>query len=302
MLNFNDISLADKVWVDELLGYSGFMGTEYCFTSLYIWDKIYNSKILHYKDFLLLRSVSKEMATYLYPAGRGDLKESIEMMIEDSKSIERRFLITSIPAEGKTKLEELFPERFEFISARNSFDYIYDRESLATLSGKRYQSKRNHIARFKELPDWEYERISVDDPNRLTGQIDECIEMNQEWCKINKCYDNNSLHNETCAATKALKNFAELKLLGGILRSGGKVVAFTIGEPLNSDTFIVHIEKAFSDIKGAYPFINQQFILHETEGYKYINREDDAGDEGLRKAKLSYHPVLMVEKYIAKEK
>jgi len=302
MLNFNDISLADKVWVDELLGYSGFMGTEYCFTSLYIWDKIYNSKICRYKEFLLLRSISGEMVNYLYPAGKGDLKESIEMLIADSRSIGHSFHITSIPTEGRTKLEELFPERFEFTSARNSFDYIYDRDNLATLSGKKYQSKRNHIARFKELPDWEYERISCDDLNKLAGQIDECIEMNREWCKINKCYDNSSLHNETCAATKALKNFTELKLRGGILRLSGKVVAFTIGEPLNKDTFIIHIEKAFSEIKGSYPFINQQFILHETDGYKYINREDDAGDEGLRKAKLSYHPVLMVEKYIAKEK
>jgi hypothetical protein len=83
------------------------------------------------------------------------------------------------------------------------------------------------------------------------------------------------------------------------LRVDGEVVAYTVGEPLNSDTYIVHIEKAFSDIKGAYPMINQSFVLDRTEKFKYINREDDAGDEGLRKAKLSYNPVFMIEKYFA---
>ena len=93
-----------------------------------------------------------------------------------------------------------------------------------------------------------------------------------------------------------------MELTGGILRVNGEVVAFTIGEPICEDTFVVHIEKAFSDIQGAYPMINQQFVEHECMDYKYINREDDTGAEGLRKAKLSYRPAFLVEKGIVKEK
>lgn len=305
MLQFEDLTIGDKPWVDELLGYSDFMGAEFCFTTLFIWQKVYNSKALRYKDFFLLKSNDPEdeaKVSYLYPTGKGDLKEALEIVIDDAGASGRKCYISTIPSTEISKIEELFPGKFEFFPIRQSFDYIYDRESLATLSGKKYQSKRNHIARFKELPGWEYESISAVDNGLWESQIADCVEMNKEWCKINQCYDNYSLHNEACAASRALRYFKELNLRGAILRLDNRVVAFTLGEAINSDTFLVHVEKAFSDIRGAYPFINQQFVLHETDGYKYINREDDSGDEGLRKAKESYHPIFMYEKYIAKEK
>ena len=81
-----------------------------------------------------------------------------------------------------------------------------------------------------------------------------------------------------------------------------QIVAFTMGEPICSDTFVVHIEKAFPDVQGAYPMINQQFVEHECMQYKYVNREEDIGEEGLRKAKRSYRPVFMVEKGLVTEK
>ena len=123
--------------------------------------------------------------------------------------------------------------------------------------------------------------------------------MTDEWCALNGCSHNESMQMEACAVRIALRDFVALGLKGGILRSGGRIVAYTIGERLNSDTFIVHVEKAFSDVTGAYPMINQCFLAHEASGLRYVNREDDAGDEGLRKAKLSYNPVLMLEKYLA---
>ena len=88
----------------------------------------------------------------------------------------------------------------------------------------------------------------------------------------------------------------ELELKGGILRVGGEIVAFTLGEPVSDDTFVVHIEKAHAQVRGAYQMINQQFLAHEVADYTYVNREDDTGDEGLRKAKLSYRPAFLVEK------
>ncbi len=98
---------------------------------------------------------------------------------------------------------------------------------------------------------------------------------------------------------EALMCFEELGLTGGLLRKDGEVIAFTLGEPLSDDTFVVHFEKAFPEIQGAYTMINQQFVLAECQNYKYINREEDTGDEGLRKAKLSYHPVILLSKYTA---
>src|SRR5574344_20603 len=293
---------SDKEWIDSLLHYSDYRATEYCFTSLFIWSDIYNSEIGRLNDWLIVRSIFKGTAQYVFPAGRGDLKEALRAMIEDARENELKFLLTAIPPSQVDVIENLFPGEFEFSPHRNTYDYIYDREQLSTLSGKKYQSKRNFISKFKRLPEWEYERFDREDDTHCSRQIDECKAMTAEWCRQNGCTQSTSMHTESCATYKALTHFKVLNLHGGILRVGGKVVAYTLGEPINSDTFIIHIEKAFSDIVGAYPMINQSFILNEAMDYKYINREDDAGDEGLRTAKLSYHPVFMEEKFCAVKK
>ena len=116
------------------------------------------------------------------------------------------------------------------------------------------------------------------------------------------CDEDHDKNAEMCVTLNSLRLFKELELIGGILRIDGEIVAFTMGEPMSDDTFVVHIEKAYADIQGAYPMINQQFVEHECASYKYINREEDTGSEGLRKAKLSYRPAFLVEKGIVKER
>ena len=132
--------------------------------------------------------------------------------------------------------------------------------------------------------------------------LEECFQMALKWRNENGCNDDDEKNAEMCVTLNALRLFEELELTGGLLRAGGKIVAFTIGEPICSDTFVVHIEKAFAEVPGAYPMINQQFAEHACAGYQYINREEDTGSEGLRKAKLSYRPVFMVEKGMVTEK
>ncbi|MFY9272906.1 MAG: phosphatidylglycerol lysyltransferase domain-containing protein, partial [Thermacetogeniaceae bacterium] len=189
-----------------------------------------------------------------------------------------------------------FPEKFEYSEARDSFDYVYLLEDLAALTGKKYRGKRNHVNYFMKNYNWSFEQIS---PENLA----ECWEMNLEWCKINNCMCDIQLASEFCAVRRCFDYFDQLELEGGLLRADGKVVAFTIGEKLNSDTYDTHIEKAFSGIKGAYQTINQQFakfIQQKHPEIIYVNREEDMGRAGLRKAKLSYHPVRMEEKYWGK--
>ncbi len=120
--------------------------------------------------------------------------------------------------------------------------------------------------------------------------------MSHEWCRQAGCSDDAELYDESCAVEQAFKHYDALGLTGGLLRAGGQVIAFTMGEALSEDTFVVHVEKAYYDIQGAYQMINQQFAQASMEGFRYVNREDDAGDEGLRKAKLSYYPAFFVEK------
>ncbi|MFY9377952.1 MAG: phosphatidylglycerol lysyltransferase domain-containing protein, partial [Peptococcia bacterium] len=191
---------------------------------------------------------------------------------------------------------QFFPGKFSYQDDREGYDYIYTLEKLVSLSGKKLQSKRNHINRFiANNADWSFEEISQDN-------LSECWEMNQEWCRQNGCKDDELLNEEYCAVRRCFNNYEALELEGGLLRLAGKVIAFTMGERLNSDTYVVHIEKAFGEIQGAYQLINREFaklIQERHPDIVYVNREEDMGYEGLRRAKMSYRPVRMEEKYVA---
>lgn len=123
-----------------------------------------------------------------------------------------------------------------------------------------------------------------------------------KWRNLNGCEADPEKHAEICVTLNSLRLFEELELRGGLLRVHGEVVAFCLAEPICDDTIVVHIEKAYADIEGAYPMINQQFVQHEAMDFKYVNREDDVGEEGLRRAKLSYHPIFLVEKGFVRRK
>jgi hypothetical protein len=189
------------------------------------------------------------------------------------------------------------PDIFDYKFNRSVSDYIYSSEKLVNLTGKKLQSKRNHINRFKRENEWEYGSLSGN-----PSLIKECKEMLDQWMEINMADKDPSLVYDDVATTLMLDNFEYLGLKGGVIRVRGKIVAFTIGEPLTRDTFVVHVEKAYTSIHGAYSIINQQFAEHETTGFTYINREEDMGFENLRNAKLSYQPDILLEKYNARLK
>ncbi|MDD2491947.1 MAG: phosphatidylglycerol lysyltransferase domain-containing protein [Bacteroidales bacterium] len=292
MIEFREIVLEDKEWIEKVLASSDFRGAEYCFTNLYIWQEVFKSKISRHKDFLLFTSGFGEETRYLFPPGEGDLKEVISLLEADSIERGVPFKMIGLPPEAKSMVEELFPGEFTFSATRNSFDYIYESEKMISLSGKKLQSKRNHLNRFLETPNWSYEEINPDN-------IQDVRDFTVRWCIANGCKENQSKMWEICAVNKALSNFFDLKLNGGLIKVDGEIVAYAAGEKINSDTLIVHIEKADSNFRGAYQAINREFAIRHATNLKFINREDDAGEEGLRKAKESYYPAFMQEKYAA---
>ncbi len=292
MIEFKKIEIIDKEWVDRILSLSDYRGAEYNFTNLFIWDGIYKSEIGRFKDFLVLRAGTPGERYYLYPAGRGDRREVIEEMMKDALQDESAFSLIGLTRDTKAELEKMFPHGFRYEMVRDSFDYIYDTDKLTTLSGKKLQPKRNHLNYFVSNYNWSYEDFTA-------SKVDEVKEFSHEWCRRIDCKGVETLSWESCAVEKCLDHFEKLNLKGGILRVDGEIVAFTVGEVLNSDTVVVHIEKAFSDVRGAYPMINREFIKKIATGFKYVNREDDIGDEGLRKAKESYYPTFMLEKFTA---
>lgn len=296
MLEFKNVEIEDKSWVDEILSEHQCPSMEYNFTTFFIWQKIYNTKIAE-KDGWLFSKAGKDEDNmlFLFPVGKGDIKDGLSILEDYCMAENVPMNFHSLSLEQCEILEMLYPKRYKFSENRDGFDYIYEREALSTLRGKKLSAKRNHINRFEENnPDWSYEKMNSEN-------IRDAIFMHNEWCEASDCHSEEGLFEESCAVRRAFKYFDELELSGGILRAGGRVVAFSIGDRLNDETFLVHIEKAFADIQGAYPMINKQFVINNCEGYKYIDREDDAGDEGLRRAKLSYRPYKMAEKYVAEE-
>lgn len=296
MLDFRSITLEDKEMVEEYAAKRNFHLCEHCFVDLFMWEGHYHTQICAYEGFLLVKMQSFPDGTpmYLAPIGQGDIRSVLLKLEEDAKEREIAFVMTSVAEQLKNEIEELMPGHFVFENLINGADYIYSAESMITLKGKKLQSKRNFINRFMSAYEgqWEYEEITK-------ANIEEVFEYHEHWCKNNGCAGNQSFTGETCAIRRALRHMDALNIKGGCIRLNGKLIAFTLGCQATPDMFIIQIEKAEADIPGAYPMINQQFAMRNCQTVEFINREEDLGLEGLRKAKQSYHPVMMGNKYMA---
>lgn len=293
-IKFHEITLEDKKWIDIKLAEDNRNACEYTFANNFIWRKIYQAQVAEVCDCLVIRFWSKDGYCYSYPVGKGDKKAAVEKLRKECREAGRRLHMSPLSEEDKAQLAEWFPGEFLIAADRDSFDYIYAREKLATLAGKKLHGKRNHIARFKDGDDWNYEPMTAEN-------LEECRRMTYTWIKMRSEKWNEEMEAEIAVLHEAFDHMEELGLVGGVLRKAGEIVAFTLGEPLNTDTFVVHFEKAYPDMQGAYPMINQQFVQHACENFTYINREEDTGDPGLRKAKLSYYPEILLKKYVACE-
>ncbi|MBQ9765151.1 MAG: DUF2156 domain-containing protein [Lachnospiraceae bacterium] len=292
MIPFREVTIDDIEWIRECNRESGIIGSEYSAGTLFLWSCSYNIKIANVGGMCCILNDFDVNKRYVYPFGNGDKKAVIEALIEDAKDRGIRFALYGVSSSSKDELEELFPGRFEFGDRREDWDYIYSVDKLTNLAGRKLHGKRNHIARFKDNENWQFEIISEEN-------FEECLAMNKKWCELYEKDKSDSINSEKCAVSKAFENYRRLGLEGGLLRLDGNVIAYTLGEKLTDEVFLVHFEKAFGDIQGAYPMINQQFVSNCLQDYKYVNREEDMGNEGLRKAKLSYDPDILLEKFVA---
>lgn len=296
MIDFRKVKLSDKNWMQELLAAADMRGCHQNYTNIFAWSEVNKYLIARIQEYLVVKMCKEpESPVYFYPAGKGAIKTVLETMKQDAAERGHVFKLVGLSEENMAELESLYPGVFSYRDNRDYFDYIYSLEKLVTLAGKKNQAKRNHINRFKANYSWSFEEITAEN-------LAECWEMNEEWCRRNDCEDIELLLQEYCAVSRCFKNYDALGLEGALLRVEGRVVAYTMGEILNSDTYVIHIEKAFSDIRGAYQMINREFAAVVQKRYPhlvYVNREEDLGFEGLRKAKLSYHPEKMEKKYEA---
>lgn len=291
MLEFKTPEIEDKPWVDECFKHLKTMNCDFTFGNIFVWSTEFTTRICRYKDFFICSWGKGSDTNYCVPIGEGDFADAVNMLVRHTKELGTDLRFYGVTREYCDMLEKYFPGKFEFEYSENYGDYIYSVEKMASLSGKKYHGKRNHITNFKKNnPDWSFEAINSEN-------IRECIDLHAEWIEHHN--DDSDISFEFEAVLKAFENYDRLGFVGGIIRTGGKAIAYTFGEPISDSVFVTHFEKAPSDIQGAYPIINQEFTKNCLMKYEYVNREEDLGLEGLRKAKQSYNPEIFLEKCIA---
>lgn len=290
MLDWHPITLDDCDWMRQKLREEPREECEYGIANIFAYSAAIDLFVADNYGCFVTKCIFGDYNAYCFPIGGGNKDAAIRDVIAEIRESGIESEIYGMNETDAAILEAAFPGAFNIQKERDSFDYVYLRDDLVNLAGKKYQSKRNHISFFERNCRWRYETITRE-------TIPECIAMSEEWLRENTNEFQDDLEQELVIIKKAFSAYEALGCVGGLLRVDGVVVAYTFGEKMTDDMFCVHFEKAFSSIRGAYPMINKQFVLHELGDYRYINREDDVGHDNLRKAKESYHPALFVEKY-----
>lgn len=293
-LQIKPVTMESKSIFDSYFKNSLFFNSELTFTNLFIWQPSYNIRFAEMGDTLCVFSrYEDEPESVNLTTFSGDVRYAVSKLLDYFEEIKSPPIIRLFSKEQKKILSEAFPETFKFEKDPDSYDYVYSVPDLINLPGGKYHSKRNHINKFKSLYDYQYHTMT---PNFKNA----CREMFERWCESKKDSISN-IGDQLTAVNRLLDNWENLDIAGGCITVDGKMVAFTFGEVLcyQNSIAVIHLEHADTDFQGSFPMMNQQFLKHQWSDFKLVNREEDMGLEGLRKAKKSYYPVFLTEKYIA---
>ena len=289
MTDFKPIEIQDKPLFDEFLRKDPPRISELTFTNLFIWRHHYQPAWLEWEGCILIIFHPQKGSIYgLSPFGPGDKKSALDVLC---KEIAKQTADVRICRAGEEFIKNhIDPAKYAVVNDRDNSDYVYLTKDLINLSGNKYHRKKNHLNQFIKNYAFEYHPLNRELVRRVLG-------MQEAWCQIRECVVKPDLLAEDFAVHEALTYFEELGYQGGAILINSVVEAFALGEALYGDTAVIHIEKANPDILGLYAAINQLFCLNAWSEVTYINREQDMGVEGLRKAKESYYPHHMVDKY-----
>ena len=293
MIKLEDITLEKKALINKYLSRKCSQNSEFTFTNLFMWRKSYDMKYAIINDMLCImpqHGGGPRSATF--PIGiNGDIRPVIEKLLEYFNETKQTPLIRLYDDESVGLLIKAFPGKFLITEDVNYFDYVYNVCDLINLSGKKYHAKKNHINKFDKLYNWTYERITPD-------IIPECLQLFDTWWK-NKSEEIDGIDEEYEAVHELFSNWDKLDVTGGCLRVDGNMAAFSVGEPLCGRMAVIHFEHADTNYDGSFAMINREFLKHEWSEFEFVNREEDMGQPGMRRAKESYRPVRMVKKYVA---
>lgn len=294
MIAFQPVQISDRPLIQSYSKHENDRSADFCFTNIFDWDDTFPRPYAIVEDRLTFRLNFRHHMAYAYPIGPGDLKTCILALKENSAVLEEPLRIGGVPDDRLSLLEDLFPGKWTVTPLEMSTDYIYSAEKLATLTGKKLHAKRNFINRFEQAhPDWHTEPVTLEN-------LPICREIAHKWQAATAEERGIDTCAETLAIGRCFENFAQLEQEGILLYAGEEPIAFAMGEPISTDTYDVHFEKALDHIPGAFPMINREFARYIRSIHPnilYINREDDMGMENLRKSKLSYYPEILFKKY-----
>ena len=298
MLIFSEPQLKDCDWISKCVKESGYMGSDASFANIYLLKSKYNTKVSFYKDFLI--RYYEEYGSrhgYTFPLGHGKADKALEAIRQDALENNRKLEFCFVTEEQKEVLDAVYGNILEYKKDDGDSDYIYGQQELATLSGRAYHKKKNHLSKFKRT----YNNIRYSEIG--AGNIEDAVIIEDNWYKEHTKDGDASINMEYSAIKEALLHFDDLALTGGILYVNDVPAAMTIASYINDDTVDIHFEKCIGEYAaaGGYAAINQMHA-EALKNVMYINREEDINIPGLRKAKESYHPKIMLKKYSAAEK
>lgn len=283
---FIPIQLEKQETYRSLLALCPQKASDYSFINVWGWSEAHGLEWAWEEDLVWIRQTTPE-TRYWAPVGdweRTDWEQVFERRFSDPVEFVR------VPEALSRIWESTFHSRTRVEETRGDWDYVYAVEDLSTLRGNRFHKKKNLVNQFKKKYQSKY--ISLD-----TQTVWKAMDMQTDWCTWRDCESFETLAAENRSIEKILRSWDRIQaVLGGALQVEDEMVAYTVAEALSHDTILIHFEKANPDYKGAYQAINQRFLQEEGAGMSLVNREQDLGDEGLRKAKTSYHPVDYVRK------
>jgi len=291
MLEFKKLKLSD---IDKIKHYFDYSVNRICDNSVggaFMWRDFFSVEYAIYNDTIIFKSrvvYSNNITAFSFPLGK-DIPGILEKAVEYCRLNGLRISFHTVTSTEIDLLETIFPD-FEVFKETDWSDYVYHAEDLKTLRGRKYHGQRNHMNFFKrEFPDYTFEELT--DEN-----ISQVMEFYKNFNTVD--LDNDISKEEHDKVIEVLENFDIYCCYGGVLKVSGEVVAFAVGENIN-DVMFVHIEKGDINYRGAYQVINNEFVNHfATDEIKFINREEDVGNPGLRYSKQAYHPCEILSKYI----
>lgn len=262
------------------------LASEYTFTNLYAWAEVQSYALTRFENGFLIRKGDDAHMSFLQPLVPEQRAEAVQACFD--------YLAAhgAVPVIARVGEDFLTPDLPATVAAdRDNDDYLYAVEELIDLPGDKFHDKKNLLNQFRKKYEYRYLPLTPE-------IIDRGLSFQHTWCAERECEKDEGLAHEHCATFRMLRHFRELELLGGAFEVDGQLVSLTLAEPLNPETMVIHVEKGKAGMTGIYQAINQEFLSHAAREYRYVNREQDLGIPGLRKAKMSYNPVRLVEKFI----